>query len=217
MLHVPVISPPDLTAVTVGLLQANPAVTRLWVSEGSARKAIRGCRELRRGPRGGDRRHWPASGIGPTRDGAIVVERLDIILSAAAERAERDAPGEGADDWIWEKLEQNAGEETRPPVSYLTFMAVAMLIANIGVLPDQPILIIGAMMVGPEFGPLVALCVSIVARRPRQARAALSALVLGFWPEWRLRSSPPGTNGFRPCPEIDADRRTTDDQLRLAA
>jgi len=217
MLHVRVISPPDLTAVTVGLLQANPAVTRLWVSEGSARKAIRGCRELRRGPRGGDRRHWPASGIGPTRDGAIVVERLDIILSAAAERAERDAPGEGADALIWEKLEQNAGEETRPPVSYLTFMAVAMLIANIGVLPDQPILIIGAMMVGPEFGPLVALCVSIVARRPRQARAALSALVLGFWPEWRLRSSPPGTNGFRPCPEIDADRRTTDDQLRLAA
>jgi hypothetical protein len=28
------------------------------------------------------------------RKGAIVMERLDIILSAAAERAERDAPGQ---------------------------------------------------------------------------------------------------------------------------
>ena len=36
------------------------------------------------------------------------------------------------------------------------------------------------MVVGPEFGPLVALCVSFVARRPRQARAALGALLLGF-------------------------------------
>src|SRR4029450_14047836 len=49
-----------------------------------------------------------------------------------------------------------------------------------GVLLTQPVLIVGAMVVGPEFRPLVALCVSIVARRPRQARAAFGALVLGF-------------------------------------
>jgi hypothetical protein len=71
------------------------------------------------------------------RDGAIVVERLNVILSAAAERAERDAPGEGADALIWEELEQNAGEETRPSVTYLTFMAVAMMIASLGVLLDS--------------------------------------------------------------------------------
>jgi hypothetical protein len=52
-------------------------------------------------------------------------------------------------------------------------MVVAMLIASIGVLVDQPILIVGAMVVGPEFGPLVALCVGIVARRPRQTVDAL--------------------------------------------
>ena len=116
---------------------------------------------------------WPArrrpassAGFGTwalSRDGAIVVERHDIILSAAAERAEREVPGEGADALMWEELEQNAGEETRLSVTYLTFMIIAMLIASIGVLLDQPILIIGAMVVGPEFGPLVALCVSIVA------------------------------------------------------
>ena len=71
------------------------------------------------------------------RDGAIVVERLNVILSAAAERAERDAPGEGADALIWEELEKNAGEETRLSVTYLTFMAVAMMIASLGVLLDS--------------------------------------------------------------------------------
>jgi uncharacterized hydrophobic protein (TIGR00271 family) len=169
-----------LTAETVELLQASPAVTHLWVSEGSARKPhgdVVSCDVAREAAAGviGRLRE-----LGLARDGAIVVERLDIILSAAAERAERDAPGEGADAMIWEELEQNAGEETRLSLTYLTFMCVAMLIASIGVLLDQPILIVGAMVVGPEFGPLVALCVSIVARRPRQARAALAALVLGF-------------------------------------
>jgi uncharacterized hydrophobic protein (TIGR00271 family) len=55
-----------------------------------------------------------------------------------------------------------------------------MLIASIGVLVDQPILIVGAMVVGPEFGPLVALCVGIVARQPRRAGTALGALLLGI-------------------------------------
>lgn len=90
MLHVRVISPPDLTAVTVGLLQANPAVTHLWVSEGSARKPhgdVVSCDVAREAATGviGRLRE-----LGLSRDGAIVVERLDIILSAAAERAERD-------------------------------------------------------------------------------------------------------------------------------
>ncbi len=180
MLHVRVISPPDLTSDTVGLLEADPAVTHLWVSEGGARKPhgdVVSCDVAREAATGIISR---LRELGLSRRGAIVVERLDIILSAAAERAARDAPGEGADALVWEELEQNAGEETRLSVTYLTFMVVAMLIASIGVLLDQPILIIGAMVVGPEFGPLVALCVSIVARRSRQAAAALATLLLGF-------------------------------------
>ena len=42
------------------------------------------------------------------------------------------------------------------------FMIVATMIAGIGVMLDQPILIVGAMVIGPEFGPLVALCIGIV-------------------------------------------------------
>ena len=36
------------------------------------------------------------------------------------------------------------------------------------------------MVVGPEFGPLAALCLAIVRRRPRVARASIVALVVGF-------------------------------------
>src|SRR3954452_1080977 len=102
MLHVRVISPPALTAVTIQLLDASPAVTHLWVTEGSARKPhgdVVSCDVAREAASGiiGKLRE-----LGLSRQGAIVVERLDIILSAAAERAERDAPGLGSDALVWE-------------------------------------------------------------------------------------------------------------------
>ena len=180
MLHIRVISPPSLTTATIELLESSPAVTHLWVSEGAARKPagdVLSCDVAREAATDivGRLRE-----MGLSRQGAIVLERLDATLSAAADQAERDAPGLGADALVWEELEQAAGEETQLSFAYLTFMIVAMLIASIGVLLDQPILIVGAMVVGPEFGPLVALSVGIVARRPGQAGNAVIALAVGF-------------------------------------
>ncbi|MEJ7876562.1 MAG: DUF389 domain-containing protein, partial [Solirubrobacterales bacterium] len=64
--------------------------------------------------------------------------------------------------------------------SFLAFMVVATLIAAVGILTDQVILIIGAMVVGPEFGPLAGLCVALVHKRPDVARRSLTALAVGF-------------------------------------
>ena len=52
-------------------------------------------------------------------------------------------------------------------------MVVATLIAAVGILTDQLILIIGAMVVGPEFGPLAGLCVAIVQKRGDAGRRSL--------------------------------------------
>ena len=59
-------------------------------------------------------------------------------------------------------------------------MAIATMIAAVGILTDSAVLIVGAMVVGPEFGPLAALCLAVVRRRPRVARASLIALLVGF-------------------------------------
>lgn len=42
------------------------------------------------------------------------------------------------------------------------------------------ILIVGAMAVGPEFGPLAGICTAIVQRAPRLALRSLTALLVGF-------------------------------------
>jgi hypothetical protein len=59
-------------------------------------------------------------------------------------------------------------------------MVLATLIAAMGILTDSQILIIGAMVVGPEFGPLAGICVAVVERRLRLARRSLAALAVGF-------------------------------------
>ncbi len=59
-------------------------------------------------------------------------------------------------------------------------MALAMMIAACGIFLDQTILIIGAMIVGPEFGPLAALSVALVQKRRDLVRRSLLALAVGF-------------------------------------
>ncbi len=55
-----------------------------------------------------------------------------------------------------------------------------MLLAAVAILLDQPVLLVGAMVVGPEFGPLAGLCVAVVEKRGRLARRSLAALLVGF-------------------------------------
>ncbi|WP_285682478.1 DUF389 domain-containing protein [Actinoplanes sp. NBRC 103695] len=180
MLHLRIISPAQRTAQVEHVLAASEAATHVVVITGVARDPVGDlitCDVAREGVSAvlGELR-----GLGLERDGSISIERVDAKLSASADRAERRAPGFGVDAVVWEEVEQVTAEETRLSAAYFVFMAVATVIAGIGVLLDQPILIVGAMVVGPEFGPLAALCVGLVRGRAALAGRAVTALVTGF-------------------------------------
>ena len=161
-------------------LEASSAVTHLCVSPGAARKPAGDVVSCDIAREAATTVIESLRDLGLERRGAIAVETVDITMSQAAEQAEREAPGDPADALVWEDLEQRAGDETRLSVTYLAFMVVATIIASVGVMLDQPILIVGAMVVGPEFGPLAALCVGVVSRAPRQAAGAVGTLAVGF-------------------------------------
>ncbi len=180
MLHLRIITPPDRTARVEQLLTGCPAAIHVVVIEGAARSPagdLITCDVVREGASGllDDLR-----ALNLEEDGSIMVERVDTVLSAAADRAERRVPGFGADAVVWEEIEHTTGEEATLTAAFITFMIVATVLAGIGVLLDQPILIVGAMVVGPEFGPLAALCVGAVRGRLRLVRRAVTALVVGF-------------------------------------
>jgi uncharacterized hydrophobic protein (TIGR00271 family) len=114
------------------------------------------------------------------REGSISIEEIDSQVSAAADAAEKAAAGMPSDAVVWEEVEARTSENVELSASFLAFMALAMLIAVVGILTDQIILIIGAMVVGPEFGPLAALCVAAVHLRTDMLKRSLLALVVGF-------------------------------------
>ena len=113
-------------------------------------------------------------------DGSITLEEIDTALSRYAEEAERRAPGAPADAVVWEEVEQRTSENVELSAVFLLFMVLAALIAAVGVYLDSEILIVGAMVVGPEFGPIAGFCVALVQRRRRLALRSGIALAAGF-------------------------------------
>lgn len=118
--------------------------------------------------------------LGLEEQGAIAVHEVDTALSSAARRAERAAAGTTADAIVWEEVEARTSESAELSFSFLSFMVIATLLAGIGVLTDSQILIIGAMVVGPEFGPIAGFCVAVVERRRELAARSVAALGVGF-------------------------------------
>ncbi len=114
------------------------------------------------------------------RDGGITIEAVDTAVSSHAERAEEAAPGDGADAVVWEQVVRTTASDSSLSVSYLAFLTIATLLCGVAIVNDSAVLLIGAMVLGPEFGPLAGLAVALVHRRRGVARAAAKALGVGF-------------------------------------
>lgn len=118
--------------------------------------------------------------LGVTRRGSIAVEGVDLALSTDADRAEAQAPGKGSDAVVWAEMAARAKEESTLSATYLSFFSVAVILAGIAVLLDSSILVVGAMIVGPEFGVLAGICAGVVLRRWPVVRRSTVALAVGF-------------------------------------
>lgn len=118
--------------------------------------------------------------LGVAERGAIAVVPVDTVLSAHADAASHLAEGAAADAVVWEAVESEVERATELSVTFLLLMIIAGVLASIALLTDSTVLIIGAMVVGPEYGALAGLCVALVRRRGRLAGRAAIILGLGF-------------------------------------
>jgi uncharacterized hydrophobic protein (TIGR00271 family) len=117
---------------------------------------------------------------GATKAGMVTLDPVETAVGPLADKAERDAPGEAADALVWDELAARTGEDSSLTWTFLAFMTLATVLASIGVVTDSQVTVVGAMVVGPEFGPLAGLAVGVVRRRAQVIRRAALALVVGF-------------------------------------
>ncbi len=181
MVHLRIVAPDDAARKALELLKASPAVVNVIHLPGFAQKP-RGdvilCDVARRdaGVIVEDLRQ-----LGIARDGSISMGFVETQLSDAADAAGR--AGEKlpfGDSVVWEEVEARTSEETSLSINFVEFMMIAALIAAVGILLDSAILVVGAMVVGPEFGPIAGFCVATVERRGDLARRSAIALTVGI-------------------------------------
>jgi uncharacterized hydrophobic protein (TIGR00271 family) len=86
----------------------------------------------------------------------------------------------GQEGFAWVEVMGEARIHSRPLGRYLALITVAAVVAALGVITDNPILIVGAMAVSPDLLPICAACVGIVGRRLRLTTRASATLILGL-------------------------------------
>lgn len=180
MLHLRLISPAAKTNEVVRLIEETVGTTHLVVMRGAAHNPAGDVVMCDVAREAGDELIGALRALDLDETGSIAVENIDLSLSKRADEAEKEAPGEGADAVLWEHLTDATHEESTLSITYIAFLTLATMIAACGVVLDNAILIVGAMAVGPEFGPLAGLSTAMVQRRPRLALRSLIALLVGF-------------------------------------
>jgi uncharacterized hydrophobic protein (TIGR00271 family) len=175
-----IIAPADRADAVRELLLAAPGATHVTVVPGAAVQPAGDLVEAAVAREAADDLLGKLCELGVDRRGGVTLEAIDTSLSDAADAAVEAAPGDPQDAVIWDEVVARTGEESRFSVSYQAFLTIACLLAAIGAITNSPVTVVGAMVLGPEFGPLAAVAVGLVLRRGDLVRRGSFALAAGF-------------------------------------
>ena len=191
MLHVRVVSPPGATEELIEKLSADPGIRNLIVLPGAARHpdgdavqfdlldqfANQVLQELR-------------AQIGNVS--SIAIENVDVSITATAAGGDSGAQGDSGGRRsggrarfadlppVWDMVEAKIRAGGQYPPSFFGLLIIAGLIGAVGILTNSQILIVAAMVVGPEYGAIMATALGINKRDRSAILQGLTALVAGF-------------------------------------
>lgn len=180
MLHLRVFCPTETSAAALSALSADPAVSSLGSVPGGSLKPAGDLIEASVAREGATRVMGLLDDLGIGESGSIEMVPIEAWISRSGFNAAESSPGIEADSIIWPQVVEMSYDESRLSWGFLAFMTMATIIASIAIVLDSQVLIIGAMVLGPEFAAVAALGVALVTRRPHLFGSALKTLVLGF-------------------------------------
>lgn len=111
-------------------------------------------------------------GLRLERVGSITIERIETALSDIAARSEVEAPGDPSEAVIWEEVEARIRDDSGLSTSFVLLLTIAAT----GILTDSSVLIVGAMVVGPEYGPLTSIALGLHKQQSARLKRGLRVL-----------------------------------------
>jgi uncharacterized hydrophobic protein (TIGR00271 family) len=177
MLHVRVASPAALTPAVVSLVAGDPGVVNLVVLPGAAldpagdaiqfdlatsaaNPVLRRLRDLQLGP--------------------IALQVVDAEIGAGDLDRPRHDSRRGETEPVWDLVESRIVSGSGYAPSFYLLLVLAGLIGAVGILTNSTILIVGAMVVGPEYSAIIAAALGLERRDRSAVVRGLIALGAGF-------------------------------------
>ena len=180
VIHVRVASPPDVTGQLIPVLLSDSGVLNLTVVAGSVRNPDGDAIQFDVLQGSANQVLARLRQFGLDQRGSMVVEPVSISISAAASRAQVGRSRFEDFAPVWEEVEARIRADGRFPPSWYGLLVIAALIAAVGLLTNSQILIVGAMVVGPEYGAIVALAFGLIRRDTKLMAASGRAMAIGF-------------------------------------
>src|SRR4249920_575048 len=180
MLHVRVVSPASLTEQLASRLTTAPGVQNVLVRAGAARRPDGDAVEFDVHDGAANPVFAGLRELGLDRTGVICVDRVDAALTGQPVPAGDHGALRQEIAPVWEMVEATIRQGEAYAPSFYVLLAVAGLIGAVGLLTNSQILIVGAMVVGPEDNAIIGVALGISRRARAEARDGLLALGGGF-------------------------------------
>jgi uncharacterized hydrophobic protein (TIGR00271 family) len=180
VLHIRVVSPAELTDRLLGRLAAEPGVANLIVSRAAAARPDGDAVQFDVLNSSANLVLGQVKELGLDRVSSVVVEPVEATIPDPPPQATRRRSFHGERAPVWDLVEARIRRDAQYAPSFFALLALAGLIGACGILTNSQILIVGAMVVGPEYAAIISVALGIE-RRDRQAvRRGLLVLLGGF-------------------------------------
>jgi uncharacterized hydrophobic protein (TIGR00271 family) len=178
--HVRLVSPPDQTKGLVGLLTADSGVSNLVVLPGTAQRPDGDAVQfdVRSGSANSVFRELKA--FQADHSGTVGVIQVDATLGEETAPASKHFFVQRDVAPVWDIVEARIRSDAVYAPSFYVLLAIAGLIGAVGILTNSQILIVGAMVVGPEYGAIMGVSLGLDKRNERPVVRGILALLAGF-------------------------------------
>ena len=179
MLHIRVVSPPGVTGHLVDDLSADAGVLNLLVLRGVALSGGDAVQfDVQDGSANSILQQLQRFGL--HRDGSISIVTVDAAIVAAPQQPGWRRTFHGDRSPVWDVVEARIAADASYAPSFFALLVFAGLIGACGILTNSQILIVGAMVVGPEYSAIISVALGIERRNWPAVRSGLVALLAGF-------------------------------------
>ena len=181
MIHIRAVSPAETTPDLVTSLSSKQGVLNLIVLQGVARNPDGDALQFDVIAADANEVLADLRGRGLAQRGSIVIQDVGAELSDRADAAEAHTPRALRRSPIWEQAEARIRAGGTYPPSWFILLAIAGMIAAVGIFTNSQILVVGAMVVGPEYAAIISVAFGITKNERTRVRTGLGVLAIGFF------------------------------------